>query len=254
MAQRELVLTVDVEPDWGFEGVSAVRSVLPKLLDRLRHYGAKATFFVVAALLEECGETVRSVLPDHEIGSHGLTHRCFHRMSKAGIELELTESRRRLEDLGAEVQGCRAPWLRTPPGWSDMLRRAGYRYDSSTGRCRPSLRNISPRQWRVEETGGVLVAPPCALRDGITPCSLTYLRLLAPFGERLIDPEAPVFYMHLHELMPPETARVAPAPLRWLARRNAGEPAWAILERLLASRRGSIMSCREYLDRKETGS
>ena len=44
--------TVDVEPDWGIRGCRAVEETLPRLSELLRRRNVRATFFVVADLLE----------------------------------------------------------------------------------------------------------------------------------------------------------------------------------------------------------
>lgn len=60
MHEPLLALTVDVEPDWGLSGSEAVRGTLPCLLELLDRQGAEATFFVVADLLDACGELLGS--------------------------------------------------------------------------------------------------------------------------------------------------------------------------------------------------
>jgi hypothetical protein len=143
------------------------------------------------------------------------------------------------------VFGFRAPFLRTPRGWFEALAAAGYKYDSSLGAVAPSSRNRPPSRWRIVEHAGVAEIPATSLRVGWIPFSLTYLRLLAPAGERLISPRAVMMYFHLHELMEPPLAGMLPWRLRWLLRRNAGAPAWVILDRVLERFAPRAMTCRE---------
>ena len=80
MTIRPAALTVDVEPDWGMRGTRAFREIAPKLLSFLEGWGFRATFFVVADLVDASGEVLAAIGERHEIGSHGLTHRRLGRL------------------------------------------------------------------------------------------------------------------------------------------------------------------------------
>ena len=242
------MLTVDVEPDWGCTGTSAVREILPRFCELLEKHGVRGTFFVVADLLDTCAGVLRRMAEVHEVGSHGLTHRRLHTLDDADVEVELQESRRRLsEELAADVRGFRAPFFKTPEGWYERLAVAGYGYDSSGGCVAPSLRNVRPAKWRVEMHHGVAEIPTTTLRTGVIPFSLTYLRLLAPLGESLISWNAAIVYLHLHELADPKLARLMPVPLRWALRLGAGQRAWRIMERLVERVAQRAVTCSEFL-------
>lgn len=246
------MLTVDVEPDWGIAGCRCVEETLPRFCGLLARYGVRGTFFVVANLVEQIRDQLRDAATVHEIGSHGLTHRLLTDMSRAEVSVELSESRRRLqEELGAEVIGFRAPFLKTPPRWFENVSEAGYRYDSSWGSVVPSPGNVGPNHWRPVRRHGIVEIPTTALRSGWIPFSLTYLRLLAPFGEALVSPCAAMMYLHLHELADPSHANVLPMPLRAVLRRGAGPRAWAMLDRILRRVAPRAVTCREFLAMNE---
>ncbi len=242
------MVTVDVEPDWGIRGCQAIREVLPRLSDLFRRRNVRATFFVVADLLESCADVFRGAFAGHEIASHGLTHRVLAGLGEKEVAFELAESRQKLEAaFGRRVVGFRAPFLRTPPGWFRLLKAAGYEYDSSRGAVAPSPRNARPKSWRVTREEGIAEIPATALRTGWIPFSLTYLRLLAPLGERLVSPSSPIIYFHLHELADPALARLLPWRLRLPLRRNAGPAAWPILDRTLERCARRSVTCSEFL-------
>ena len=246
-----LALTVDIEPDWGISGSRAVCQTLPRLLELLDRHQASASFFVVSDMLSECAELLRRLDQRHEVGSHGCTHRKLDGLSEAEVTRELTESRARLEsELGVEVSGVRAPFLRVPPGWLRLVAQAGYRYDSSRGSIYPSPKNVPSWRWAPLTDGPVVEAPTTTLRTGLIPFSLTYLRVTSPFGRALVPGGDAVFYLHPHELADRSLAGVLRPPLRWILKRNAGERAWTIVERLLESRRGGVVSCRGLLQRR----
>jgi len=232
-----LLITIDTEPDWGLSGLRALTEILPRFLDVLEETGACATFFVVANAVDDPGAacTLARIPPRHEIASHGLTHRPLDGMPPEEVRTELTESRRRLEDFFQRpVRGVRAPFFRTPVnGWLDAVRDAGYEYESSMGSIWPSRVNTPPRRWRPVYEHGVWRLPISTFRDRLTPFCLTYLRVAPAWFLPLVPHNAPMFYLHLHEFLSPETAAALPAPLRWLLRRNAGPRAWALFRRVL---------------------
>ena len=242
------MLTVDLEPDWGRAGTTAVREILPRFRELLDSHGVRATFFVTASLLDTCGDVLRPLVKAHEIGSHGLTHRPLDALDDSEVAEELAESRRRLrEALGVAVNGFRAPFLKTPDRWLGRLAAAGYRYDSSVGCVAPSWRNARPGRWRAEERDGVWEIPTTTLATGFIPFSLTWLRVLAPLGERLISSRAAIMYLHLHELADPKLADGLPLPLRLILSRGVGERAWRIVERVVRRIAPRAMTCSEFL-------
>ena len=248
-----MMLTVDVEPDWGVAGTRGLLEVLPRLADTFEPEGVRFTFFVVSDLLRAGGPAGVRVLRDlakrHEIASHGRSHSVLSGLSAGELWEEVRASRLALEDqLGAEVCGFRGPFFRTHPLLCTTLRRAGYRYDATLGCVAPSPRNVPPRRWAPQVEDGIVRLPVTTLRGGLIPFCLTYLRLLGPVGLRLIDPRAQIMYLHPHELLPPATACGLRAPLRFVLRRGAGERAWRTLARLIRTHGGPWTTCREFLE------
>jgi peptidoglycan/xylan/chitin deacetylase (PgdA/CDA1 family) len=220
--------TVDVEGDWAGSETRGIREALPRLVDLLGAYGATATFFVVAELVD----LVTAVLPadgPHEVGSHGLTHRPLTRLGADEVQHEVVESKRRLEEAGYTVHGFRAPYFARPAGLGRLLADAGYRYDASFGSLHPM------RRPRVPAGEPLPVVTAGTLRDGRTPFALTYLRLTHPLGVRLVGPDPGTFWCHPHELVDHTAGWTSlPPGLRHLHRRASGKPAWNMVERLLA--------------------
>lgn len=247
MTSARFAITVDVEPDWGISGCRAVQSALPRFCERLAAHKARATFFVVAGLLEECGATLRQCLAEHEVASHGLSHRLLDGLSELDALAEMRDSRLRLEDFfGREVTGFRAPFLRPAQSdWWRLLRQAGYAYDSSIGSVSPSRLNVHPTCWATSEHDGIVELPITTLRGGWFPFNLTYLRLMHPLSRKLMHPDARIFFLHLHELADRKLARALPLRLRLPLRRRAGEPAWRLLEEVLTRYGARAATCAE---------
>ncbi len=249
MAGRQdspFLLTVDVEPDWGISGDRSVREQLPRFLELLERHRARATFFVVADLVESCRETLTMVGPEHEIASHGLTHRRLHDAPEEVVRSELSDSRRKLEDaLGRSVVGFRAPFLLRSPRWFEQLASAGYHYDSSYGSVAPWGGTVPPRRWKMTMHEGVVEIPTTTLRMVRVPFCLTYLRLLWPLAGHLIAKQARIMYLHLHELADPCLARKLPRHVRWGLGRGVGKRAWRITEQVVADIADATATCRE---------
>lgn len=243
------MLTVDVESDWGTERTHGIESALPRLLDLLERYDARATFFVVGDVAEAAHPHLAEA-ERHEIGSHGMTHSVLTRLSDQRVRSEVAESRQKLEELGFEVSGFRAPFLRSTKTLPETLRRCGYAYDSSLGSVYPSLRNLARGTAPLVESG-ISRLRPSTLRDRVTPFSLTYLRLFHPLGLRLRAPDANMFFCHLHEFLDERHGWCElPRPLRRLHARNTGQRAWTILEELLRIYRNRTVTCHEFLGRQ----
>lgn len=244
---RPILFTVDVESDWGTGDVQGVETVLPRLLETLERCAARATFFVVGNLASR----FRGHVPptgSHEVASHGMTHDVLTRMEPTRIAFEVEESKRTLDSEGYVVRGFRAPFLKRPRELLSLLERTGYTYDSSEGSVLPGPKNLFRRSGEPKRKGPVRRLGPSRLRDGITPFSMTYLRLYHPLGLALVPKGFAVFFCHLHEFLPASGGwHSMPGLLRKLHGRNSGEAAWGILEKLLTRTGRRFISCRDYL-------
>ncbi len=84
-----------------------------ELLDMLREYDARATFYVLGSLVEEFPQVLeRTAAEGHEIGNHSWKHDDLTGMSEAGVAKDLERTNRAVE----EVIGSEPPTLRPPYG------------------------------------------------------------------------------------------------------------------------------------------
>jgi hypothetical protein len=245
-----MAFTVDLEPDWGYAGTTALRRVTPRFLRFLEARRIHATFFVVSDLLDADEGLVRDIAREHEVGSHGRTHRRLDALSSGEARDEVVESRARLAAGAGPVQGFRAPFFRRCAGFWGLLRDAGYGYDASLGSVTPGPGNgrLAARPCPFRR-GGLFEFPTSAMAGGWLPLSLTWLRLLWPWSLGALPAGAGVIYMHLHEFLPAETASCLPAPLRPALTRNCGERAWDILDAALEKLDTEFTTCRDVLSR-----
>ncbi len=141
---HNILITVDVE-DW-FQ-VENFKSWIPfsswqsrelrveknthKLLDLLDF--RRATFFILGWIAERCPGLVREIhARGHEVASHGYNHRMCNQEPPDILEKDLTESKKRLEDIiGSAVKGYRAPSFSISENVLKIIEESGYQYDSS---------------------------------------------------------------------------------------------------------------------------
>ena len=243
-----IIFTVDVEGDWAGTETRAVREVLPRLLEFLDRYSAKATFFVVGNLAPKIRYIIHPKGP-HEVGSHGLTHAILTKLSLKEVYHEVNESKHILETEGYQVAGFRAPFFKSPPELPQLLAEAGYIYDASCGSVLPTFK-IEKKDSTLWNTNPIIYKIKISkLSDGLTPFSLTYLRLYHPLGIKLISPRSQVFFCHLHEMLNGGGGfSKLPFMLRKIHARNSGLKAWHILEKLMKMPSYCFITCKEYLN------
>jgi len=101
------------------------------ILKILAKYGANATFFVTGKVAEKHPEILRKLCRhEHEIASHGYSHRDFSRISSIEVERELTRSINVLAKY-QEIVGFRAPYLVRNKVTYDACESLDMAYDSS---------------------------------------------------------------------------------------------------------------------------
>ena len=162
-----------------------------QLLEKLERRRIRATFFILGWLAEHDPQVVRRIAAaGHEVASHGMSHHMLGRLTPQEFADELTESRRRLEDLaGQPVRGYRAPTFSVThaTAWAvDVLAECGYAYDSSIFPVRHDRYGVPEApvepHWAVGPGGGeVFEIPPLTRRlmgTNLPVAGGGYLRLL----------------------------------------------------------------------------
>lgn len=135
-ASPVVAFTIDLEPDCPpfLSGFRGVEHGLPALLDLLAELGVPATFFTTGDVATRFPRAIeRLVSEGHELACHGMTHTAFTSLSRSAAEAEITESAAILRRF-APVTSFRAPYLRFPDAYVDILEQAGFHIDSSQAR------------------------------------------------------------------------------------------------------------------------
>lgn len=134
-------LSVDMEPDcppylWTWRGVA---EGAPKLLDLFARQGVPTTWFTTSATAKHDPAAVQAVVEaGHELACHGVSHQRFDWMARDSARWEITESTRVLREF-APITSFRAPYLRFPGHYLDLLADVGIDLDSSQARYKKDV-------------------------------------------------------------------------------------------------------------------
>ncbi len=149
MAQKPaILLTIDVEDWFQVENFKSyiefsswnsfelrVEKNIHLILDLLDTFSfkPKATFFILGWIAERLPILVRQIRDrGHEVASHGADHHLCTALNKNQLASDLSSSKKRLEDIiDQPVIGYRAPSFAINDQILEMIKQAGYLYDSS---------------------------------------------------------------------------------------------------------------------------
>lgn len=103
------------------------------VLECLADHGTTATFFVLGWVAKRFpGLVDRIFRAGHEVAAHGMTHKPVHSLSASEFRDDVTRCKDLLEQrTGRAVYGYRAPDFSITEWAVDVLRDAGFTYDSS---------------------------------------------------------------------------------------------------------------------------
>lgn len=128
-----VAFTVDLEPDCPpfLEGFRGIDHGAPALLDLLSAEDVPSTFFTTGEVAVRSPAVVERLVSDgHELACHGMTHRAFTSLTRDDARWEIEQSAAILRGF-APVTSFRAPYLRFPPAYVELLERNGFTVDSS---------------------------------------------------------------------------------------------------------------------------
>jgi len=133
------------------------------LLSLLQAEDVQATFFVTGQIAANYPDVARNLINQgHELGSHGFGHIDYTTLNRASAERDIELSLEILRGF-APVCSFRAPYLKFPQNYLDLLEKAGLRVDSSQAKYKPSYLQKSPpttlQRIPVSITSSVLRLP-----------------------------------------------------------------------------------------------
>jgi len=189
-----------------------------RLLELFEEHNAKATFFVLGWVAEQCPQLIQAIVKEgHELASHGYNHQRATTMTTAQFREDVEKSKRQLEDAGGcHLIGYRAPSfsISEENQWTyEILTDLGFQYSSSTYPISHDLYGVPhwPR-FKYQREEGILEIPIPTLRKNETNIGIGgggYFRLYPyMFSKRRIDKflkqeSSPYsFYFHPWEIDP----------------------------------------------------
>ncbi|CAM4469247.1 polysaccharide deacetylase family protein [Paenibacillus tarimensis] len=112
---NRMALTFDDGPDAKYT---------TQVLDILKEYNIKATFFVVGQQVERYPDVLKRIRDEgHEIGNHSFGHANLRKLSKKGVEQEISRGDQAIQEvLGEKPVLFRAPYGITPDTLTDVLK------------------------------------------------------------------------------------------------------------------------------------
>jgi polysaccharide deacetylase family protein (PEP-CTERM system associated) len=189
-----------------------------RILAILKKHNVKATFFVLASLLENGGHMWLKELYScgHEIALHSYYHDMVYNKKREEFEDEMYRGKKLIESLtGEEVIGFRAPNYSITKNsmWAlDSLEKLGFIYDSSIFPIFHDRYGIPTAERHIHKISGNFIEIPIStvryLRVNIPACGGGYFRmypykLIKHFIKKLNKSNMPaVVYLHPWEFDP----------------------------------------------------
>ncbi len=237
-------MTVDVEYDYETEKSDSVPLIVPRLLDYFRKKKITATFFVLGKIAEKYPAIVKDVAKEHEVASHCYDHVALSSLSIPEQENQLRKGKKAIEDLGIECNGVRAPYYMIEKNHFTLVKKVGFRYDSSISTFFPGRYAHMPQSKPFIREMVVEIPVPNWL-PFFPPAGLSYYRFFYPLSKAFQLPS--MIYLHPCEFMDAPITKELPRIIRNAYARNQGEKAWKIFTDLIERSDCEWKSCREYV-------
>jgi len=217
------IMTIDLEHDLRSNRCKSMELIVPKLLNFFDDNNIKATFFTVTSLLEKYESEIKEISKKHEIASHSHTHNW---LNERNAEFEIKTSRLKLEEYNIKCHGFRAPGFVTTKNHFELLKKYGYKYDSSLATFFPGryYNPNLPKQPFIKK--GLVEFPMSTFIPPTINSGLTYLKLFHPISK--LFPQQYMFYLHPWEFLKKKDLHKSKSTLSLLLRRNSGKKAWGI--------------------------
>ena len=242
------IMTIDLEPDLRSAKCKSMELVVPKLLDLFDDHKIKATFFTVTSLLEKYESEIKEIAQKHEIASHTHTHPW---LNDKNVELEIKNSKEKLEEYGLNCTGFRAPFFVITKNHFNLLKKYDYKYDSSLGIFYPGrYSNLGlPQKPFFKKKFGVVEFPMPTFVYPAIDSGLSYLKLLHPVSK--LFPQRYMFYLHPWEFLEKKDLPFGDSVVKRFLRRNSGQKAWKIFDSFVNREESKWVGCEGWMRLKE---
>ncbi len=114
------------------KGQFAIQRGVPRILDLLKKYNIRSTFFVCGWVAEKYPETIQNIISDgHEIAAHGYLHEELDTLEFNEETIVHEHTNQILGDLAGKIRGFRAPYWKLSKYTLTIISEMGYVFDSS---------------------------------------------------------------------------------------------------------------------------
>ncbi len=178
---RELCLTFD-------DGPSA--EYTPRLLDLLKRYDVKATFFVVAKFAEENPDIIERMLDEgHCIGLHSYDHKFQMTMGLGKTKRDYDSADQVMRKLGLRPKYYRAPWGTVNVASLDSVRDRAYKlvfWDVMVGdwSAKTTVTQIIERLQKKTRSGDIICLHDGRGSDGAPGRTIEALGTMIPYWKK----------------------------------------------------------------------
>lgn len=184
-----------------------------KILNLLKKYKVKATFFVLGKVIEEYPQIIKELIDEgHEIGCHSYSHTELFYLNETDFENEIKKCAALLKPFAKDYTGFRAPYfsIEKRSWWAlEVLKRNDFYYDASIypgDNKRTGIVNYKKHIHQIENNG-LWEAPITTFKFLNMDAALggAYFRILSykMFSNKLRkinENSAGIFYIHPWEL------------------------------------------------------
>lgn len=163
--------------------------ITPKILDLLKQYDAKATFFVIGNRIDKHVDIIkREILEGHEIGNHTYNHVFFTtNYSKGRMTKEIDLTRKKIYD----ITGTACSWFRPPGGYIndrviDEAKKQGYTvvlwswHQDTEDWKSPGVRAITNKVLKNVRNGDIILMHDSVRSDHNSSQTVEALKIILP--------------------------------------------------------------------------
>ena len=170
-----LLLTIDVESDWGgrsipsSSNVSAAITAMPRLINIFDQHKIPATWFFAGETVPFLADELRVLCRyNHEIASHAYCHRDYARYTQEMLRDDLIRSRQTLQlATGHRAVSFRAPRFFIHPFHNQIIRECGFKFDCSRIANQPSFEPSQATPGCPINNLDLIKLPPLGIKPGL---------------------------------------------------------------------------------------
>ncbi|MBC7085827.1 MAG: polysaccharide deacetylase family protein [Methanomethylovorans sp.] len=197
---KKITITIDVEQDCPpfLNTMHGIEKGLPRLMELFMNTEIKTTFFTTGEVATLYPRLIEEIVEnEHELGCHGYAHERFDRLNKQQARNAIFKAKKLLENFDSTVTSFRAPNLKFPHEYIEILQENDFKIDSSIAKYKPPF----PLKTRIV---GDIVRIPASVTSSFLRLPLS---VILPILEHMHDP---VLFVHPWEYVDMSQTAIRP--------------------------------------------